>query len=131
MDLETQIPADADSVAHIVELIERFLLCHKVEEEDRFRCSVCLSEVLNNVVEHGYENEPGNSIELGCSIQDAVIEIQVIDHSRIEFKVPDPDLPEGDTEDGRGWHIIKSWARKIEIKRTESGNQLIMQINRS
>ncbi len=131
MELHTQIPSEANAVAHIVELIEKFLLCHGVSEDDRFRTSVCLSEALNNVVLHNPGSQNDDMIKLKCLISDDTIQVEVIDKADDYSLRPDAEMPDALTEDGRGWNIINQWAKKIELNRTEDGNHLIMCLNRS
>ncbi len=131
MELHTQIPADADSVAHIVEMFDKFLKCHRINDDDRFRVSVCMSEALNNVIEHGYKGDKHKSIDLKCIITDNSINIEVLDEAEWLTDLPVSKPADDMSENGRGWQIIREWTSRIELNRKESGNQLILCLNRT
>lgn len=111
----------------------RFL--RQMTEQEAGMLELILAEVLNNIVEHGYENNGDGSITLSivrdqrgisCAVSDDGVALPMgclmqgagaeIDHSR-----PEPeDLPEG----GFGWFLVRDLAEGLGYHR-ENGRNLL------
>ena len=90
---------------------------------------IVMAEVLNNVVEHAYGDEPG-MIELRVNAAPDGLRCQVIDFGRPlgdpglpEGKLPLPG-PEGPPEGGFGWFLITTLAQDISYLRVGASNCL-------
>ncbi len=105
-------------------------LCLPAEESGTIE--LVLAEVLNNVVEHAYENRPNGRIELHAEQMPDGFRFEVIDEGR---EMPDGKLPSGhlvpiDTdlttipEGGFGWFLIQDLATDIHYRRSDGKNHL-------
>jgi anti-sigma regulatory factor (Ser/Thr protein kinase) len=70
-------PTLAD-VARAVEQLQK-LLPVQLDEHDRFTVAIALSEVLTNIVEHGYAGQGGAAIEIAWSASERGLVIEVRD----------------------------------------------------
>lgn len=105
-----------------------------LEEDLRIALEIVLAEVLNNIVEHGYQGQ-GGDIELSVLPLDRGVMCLVTDKGR---PLPDGRLPEGQLpmsllgavgrdglpEGGFGWHMIRALASDIRFDRVRGANQL-------
>lgn len=112
----------------------RFL--RQMTETEAGTLELILAEVLNNIVEHGYENSGEGSITLSivrdrrgmnCAVSDdgTALPLECLLHSESEgaggHVRPDPGkLPEG----GFGWFLIRDLAEELGYRR-ENGHNLL------
>ena len=91
---------------------------------------IVLAEVLNNIVEHAYQFQPGQNMELWIEQASDRLSFKVRDSGQ---PLPDMALPEGAAaeisaqtcdlpEGGFGWFLIKSLASDISYIRSEDQN---------
>ena len=105
---------------------------HGLAEQTRFALHLCMEEALANVVLHGYKNEPGHPILVGCSIADGWVAFTIEDQAP-PFEPVDPGLakqaeqPE-DIEQmepgGNGIRLLHRFAGSLEYERLPHGNRL-------
>jgi len=63
----TRLAADERAVARVIGWVERFCNHHQLSRAVTEVVCLALEEVVSNIVEHGYERQPGRlSIELHC-----------------------------------------------------------------
>jgi len=107
-----EIDSSYDNIAKVVVELEHFLKETALEKMQRIYLSLAVTEVLNNIVEHGYQNKKGNRIEVSFSLDIEEIRIELVDespayagdHLFTTATLPDPlDFPES----GWGFSIIK------------------------
>lgn len=84
------------------------------------KLQLAINEAFCNIVEHGYENRPGDII-LQVEFQEDGLVFQLSDRG-VNFNpgdVVEPDMT-GEREDGFGWHIIKEVADSVSYIHKES-----------
>lgn len=130
-----QFVADPLSVRYALRAaMARFL--RQMTETEAGTLELILAEVLNNIVEHGYENSGEGSITLSivrdrrgmnCAVSDdgTALPLECLLHSESEgaggHVRPDPGkLPEG----GFGWFLIRDLAEELGY-RHENGHNLL------
>jgi len=96
--------------------------------------NLVLSELLSNIILHGYQNSGDGHIEARARFIDNYLEIILIDQGSelprrvltsrdVEIEKPDPfDLPEG----GFGWGIVHAIIADIRYQRTHNSNRLLL-----
>lgn len=112
------------------------ILAAKLPDATLSGLEIVLSEVLNNVVEHAYQNAGQGWVEvyLSCRDQDALVTVcdrgQPLPVSAVaQSRIVDPgqrqfDLPEG----GFGWALIRMLASDIEYCRRDGENRLSFRV---
>lgn len=135
---EDTINADALSVREaILEIMSRLQAEFAEGTEGVISTEIVLAEVLNNIVEHSYEDTGMGKINMSVLCIDDMISIETRD-----FGVPMPglELPEGAQEEvpvdlddlpegGFGWFFIRKLSEHMEYKRTGNQNIFCVQIS--
>ncbi len=109
-----------------------FCLENNIPDSEYGNIEICLTEALNNVIEHSYKEKEGEVIEVIVLIENNMLELQINDYgiSRTNLDTPklefDPDdiqnLPEG----GMGLFIISKLMDEIEYKISGNKNIFLM-----
>lgn len=121
--------AKFENVGNVVSSAQDYLLSMEVSQDVTSLCMLALGEVLNNIVEHSYENRIDGEAELRILICEKKVAFQVKDwgiappdniFSNVD-SMPDPsDLPEG----GWGLALIVTLMDDISY-RSENGENLL------
>lgn len=103
-----------------------------VDAEECSTLELILAEVLNNVVEHAYANDPG-PVDLCVSVQSAGVRCTILDRGRPmpQGAVPSPGLPPIEPPDflpegGFGWHIVRCLTSELGYTREADHNRLTL-----
>ena len=95
---------------------------------------VAIAEVLNNIVEHAYQQRADGMIDMHLDFAATQLTAQFIDHglpmpggtppagTPANLDVPLQDLPEG----GFGWFLIRSLADRLEYSQEDGANRLYL-----
>lgn len=137
MHFEESINADPTSVRDTIILIMNSLQKEfGASSEGIIGTEIVLAEVLNNIVEHGYENSNMGSILVSVLCNDEMVSIETRDYGvpMPGLTPPDPeqdelpmdveDLPEG----GFGWFFIRTLSSHLEYRRSGGQNIFCVQI---
>ncbi|WP_425093114.1 ATP-binding protein [Tropicimonas sp. S265A] len=110
--------------------INAFLTARDFSEDDRATTEVVMAELLNNIVEHAYLEDPTGEICLSAGFCNGVLCFEVTDRGRAmpqdvlpEGKLPSSDgpletLPEG----GFGWFLLHSLTENLRYCRMAGTN---------
>lgn len=96
-----------------------------------FSLNLVLEEALTNIISYSYDDESRHSIEIGFAKNGDQLSISIVDDGR-EYDPtlkPDPDITlsaEDRQIGGLGIYLMKNIMDKIEYKRTENKNCLIL-----
>jgi serine/threonine-protein kinase RsbW len=107
-----------------------------MSREDADRLELVVAEVLNNVVEHAYADDPQGIVTLIARPCRTGVAIQVRDQGRA---MPDGTLPSGTRpvatdntealpEGGFGWFLIRDMTEDIRYRRVGPTNQLTFRL---
>lgn len=131
-NLDSTLPAVSAALTKACAALEDFGLA----TDDLSTAQIVLAEVLNNVVEHAYQYQPGHQIELWIEMSGRSLLCRVMDSGRplpdgclskgssVNLDVEISDLPEG----GFGWFLIKSLAKDISYRLENGKNTLRFQL---
>ncbi|WP_298567019.1 ATP-binding protein [uncultured Aliiroseovarius sp.] len=107
-----------------------------LSQDEKGVVEIVLAEVLNNIVEHAYDDTHTGVIELTVSRQDDDLIFLVLDDglplpeakvpagAAHNLNTPTSDLPEG----GFGWFLIKQLTRNLSYQRSGNRNRLSFSI---
>ncbi|WP_252179930.1 ATP-binding protein [Endozoicomonas sp. 4G] len=99
------------------------------------RLELCLVEIVNNAIEHAYDNQAGHPVEVCVSLDKTMINISVSDWGQTipdevmqdkAEKVVDPEHPEIWLCSGRGLHIVKKLMDHVAYESNQNKNSFIM-----
>lgn len=112
------IDIDPEHIPSIADRIEDLCQRAGMNVDDSFRFKICVTEAINNVIEHAYHFKRGNiDVDLNVDGEEFVVEVSNDTGATVEHVNPCSDsTPESDR--GRGWQIIKAWSDRASISRS-------------
>jgi serine/threonine-protein kinase RsbW len=131
-ELLLEFPSDNLSVRQALQQVLRLNL----SPDDKSVVEIVLAEVLNNIVEHAYQERPTGRIELAVGLMDDGLDVAVQDSGLpLPDGLPDKqvspdldckteDLPEG----GFGWLLVRELTRDLHYERRDGRNFLSFRI---
>ena len=133
---QSQTTAIGPLVEHIVDSCRDFLGVDEFEEQ-LVRVQICLTEAINNVVEHSYKGAPDRPIEATLDCDRDQIAITLLDegiempggHPPRDWDGFDPDDLENLPEGGFGWMLIREQMDVVEYARTGDRNVLRLSLS--
>lgn len=134
--LQRVFSSDQMAVRAALAEVNRQLAAVEVDEDTRSTVEIVLAEVLNNVVEHAYQEDPNGTIDLSVLMAktDGYDEL-LIELSDMGVPMPGGQLPRGkppviDTdfndlpEGGFGWNLIHRMTHDLHYERLSDRNHL-------
>jgi serine/threonine-protein kinase RsbW len=123
-----RLVADEGAVARVMDWVERFCTHHQLSPAVTDVVCLCLEEVVSNIVEHGYERQPGTlSIELQYDRRafSAVVEDEgePFDPTRA-IPPPADETLASRREGGFGLQLVKGLMDDVTYQRTGPTNRL-------
>lgn len=124
----------SDSFAVRQALQQVCALC--LSPDDKSVVEIVLAEVLNNIVEHAYQERPTGRIDLSVEHVARGLNILVTDEGlplpeglprtqeKLDLTCAKEDLPEG----GFGWHLVRELTQELHYERREGVNILSFHI---
>lgn len=112
--------SDAEQVSFLCEALHALCLYASGNETGALGMQLAVAEALNNIVIHAYHNQPGHEIVVQWSVTDRKVRIDIMDDgSSIQF-LPEPQLPDFEAENSRGWWIINAGVDEYFYQTIES-----------
>ena len=99
------------------------------------RLELCLVEVVNNAIEHAYDNQAGHPVEVTVEMMKESMTLVVSDQGHVMPRETleienqpqiDPDSPQSWLCSGRGLHIVKNLMDTVEYSSDQGKNSLRM-----
>lgn len=120
-------------VARVTTRLLRLLLRLGCEESRARMLVVASGELVTNIIEHGYREEPGGDIVVEVRVDEAEVHLRVRDRGRpvppdlldrIRAPEVDPDDVQGLPEGGMGLYIARQFFEHLEWKTRDGWNVL-------
>ena len=125
--LEMQIDSEQlYNIALVVECIEDYFRHHELDENVIFQVVSCVREGLNNIFEHATNDVMNKNINVACEKTNEKIIVELVDRGTAMESLPSTHYPDTETENGRGWFIIRNWMDEILYRRRCGENNLHM-----
>lgn len=131
-NLQLEIPSNNLSVRQALGKV----LSLTLSAEEKSVVEIVLAEVLNNIVEHAYQEKPTGRIDLSVDQSDTGLRVQVQDeglplpeglpNAPVEHNLTCEvsDLPEG----GFGWLLVRELTEELQYERRDGRNILSFKI---
>jgi len=121
----------------IGEAVRRFVAAAAIGGRDAFAAELCATEAVANCIQHAYGGQPGHRVEIGITISDTELCIEVGDtgtpmpNGQAEWSALSADAFEpGDIdsipESGRGLAIIRCYMDQVDYHCDDHQNTLRM-----
>ena len=124
-----RFPARPDAVREMDRWIEHVGERWGVDPRTLFRARVCVSELANNILEHGRVTQDRDSMMLALRHTPPGVEIQLSDTGVAFDPVAAPIIEQGHDHVGRrGLRIVRSYARALSYRRDLDRNVVIIHV---
>jgi serine/threonine-protein kinase RsbW len=130
------IESDLEQISLVRAALAGVLNHFGVIESDIFSIQLAVSEVINNILEHGYKGVIGGTVEVRFQIAGTDVQIEVHDNAKpfpIEqiYRLTGEPVPlEDPNEDwptrGHGIQIVRQIVDSIDLQSDERGNRLTL-----
>jgi serine/threonine-protein kinase RsbW len=121
--IEIKITSDAEQISLLAEGIHAMCLYATGDKKCSLEVQAAIVEALNNVLVHAYNSESGHQIVLHWKQKDRQLRIEIIDYGLSMHSLPEPNLPDYTSENGRGWWIINACVDDYSYKVLEYADQ--------
>src|SRR5262249_23669713 len=116
-------PATPDGVVAMDSWIESVGKRWGVDDRTRFRARVCVSELANNIVEHGGVRPDRGDIALELRHMNPGLEIEISDPGVAFDPVARPPTdPDNERIGGRGLRLVRAYTRSLSYRRDKDRN---------
>lgn len=113
--------------------VEEFGAAHGLPQKVVFHLTLCLDELITNIIDYGYADFDEHPIDVVVSIVDDIITIRIEDDSE-PFNILTAPEPELDTPleervrpvGGMGIHLVKNMVDHIDYTRENGRNVLLL-----
>ena len=124
--------------------VEAIAARHSVPADTQFAIQLCLEEALSNIIRHGYQGQPNQSISIACTVECALAGVGNEDAGELVFTVEDharpfdplapsaaapapatasiQELPSG----GQGIRLMRKFANRLAWQQLANGNRLTL-----
>jgi len=103
-----KISNDLRQISFLAEGVYAMTRAATGQEKCAMELQAAIVEALNNVFIHAYDGEREHPIILTWQLNTKQLQIDIIDHGHSLEAIPDPELPDVMSENGRGWWIISA-----------------------
>lgn len=128
--LRFELPCDLKQVRNAAQVVHRFLSEQGCDEQVLSACDLALVEACNNAIKYAPEAAHGTPVLVEIIGTSGFIEIRITDHSS-GFDWPKHiELPDPESESGRGLYLIQSLMDTASYLRGDGENVLVLRKSR-
>lgn len=128
--LRFELSCDLKQVRHAAQTVHRFLAEQGCDEQILSACDLALVEACNNAVKYAPESAQAQPVLVEVISSPALVELRVTDHTR-GFDWPRHiELPDPESESGRGLYLIQSLMDSADYLRGNGANILVLRKSR-
>ena len=122
---------ELSEIARAQTLVEEFGTAHEVASDVIHAFTLCLEEIVSNIIRHGYDEGERRPIDLRLSIGGGRMVLEVADTGRpfnpLDQADPDTDIPLEERQiGGLGIYLVKNMMDEFEYRRQKNKNILVM-----
>ena len=120
------IASRLEEVALVGTALHAFCRYASLPERDVGMIELAVVEAVNNVIFHGYGNEPEHDITVIWTQRADHLQIDIVDCGKAIGELPSAEMPAPDLENGRGWPIIRAVMDSIRYRSEKGINTLTL-----
>ncbi len=125
------VPGRYENIPLITSFVGEAAAAAGLNEAGQFHCQMAADEACTNVIEHAYGGEGIGDIEVICTVEPGVCQIEVLDQGRPFDPSTVPEPPIGaNLEDlkpgGIGLYLMRRVMDEVRFEFGEKGNRLVM-----
>ena len=116
------LSSDPEDVEQLLDKLEKILETSGLDEMSAFHLRCAVIEVVNNCIQHAYQNKHGQPIEVTYIIEADSVRIGVFDRGP-DYLGPSAVSESAPIEEsGRGFEIINAWVSSLQFERINDWN---------
>lgn len=116
------LSSDPEDVEQLLDKLEKMLEKSGLDEMSAFHLRCAVIEVVNNCIQHAYQNEPGQPIEITFQMDRDSVRIGVSDRGPAYRGPPGVTETTPTDESGRGYAIINAWVSGLHFEHKNNWN---------
>jgi serine/threonine-protein kinase RsbW len=119
------VPADTRLLGVVRRAVEAVAQMAGFSHKAVYETVLAVSEACANVIEHGYESQPGRSLTICCRALERGLEVRLRDQGKpFDFDAVPHLPPDALREGGRGVFLIRKLMDEVSSSTAETGNEL-------
>ncbi len=116
------LSSDPREIKQLLDRLEKILEMSSLDEMSAFHLRCAVVEVVNNCIQHAYQNKAGQPIEIAYHIDVDGVRVGISDRGPAFLGPPEVADTEPADEFGRGFEIIKAWVSSLSFERKNNWN---------
>ncbi|MDE0443902.1 MAG: DUF924 family protein [Gammaproteobacteria bacterium] len=125
---------DGAELERVAAAVDEFAHGHRLPEADRFQIQLCLEEILEYIIEHGYDDLAEHEIEVRLEIDEDSRTLVIrtaddgcgVDPESYMFQPSSDTIEEENVLDGLGLNLVRSYAEELSYRRENGMNHLTL-----
>jgi serine/threonine-protein kinase RsbW len=129
---ELEFSSDTKYLENVEKLSSKVAHYANLSESDSDDLGIVTTELVNNAIHHGNNNDPDKLVHITFIVDDKKIQLRILDQGSgfNPDKLKDPLAPENLlNESGRGIFLIRNLMDGLEFKFSDSGTETIVTKN--
>jgi serine/threonine-protein kinase RsbW len=129
---ELEFSSDTKYLENVEKLSSKVAHYANLSESDSDDLGIVTTELVNNAIHHGNNNDPDKLVHITFIVDDKKIQLRILDQGSgfNPNKLKDPLAPENLlNESGRGIFLIRNLMDGLEFKFSDSGTETIVTKN--
>ena len=129
--ISVELKNDVIELGRMSRIVGEFCASNKLPSEMVFALTLCLEEIITNVITYGYDDNDEHVIIVRLSLHQGQVCIQVEDDGKpfnpLQVDAPDIDKPLKERPiGGLGIHLVRNHMDSLKYQRKDERNLLIM-----
>lgn len=124
--LRLAIACDFGRVREAAQIVRRFLAKQGCDEEVLMACDLALVEGCNNAIKHAASAARAQPVKLEAMCSPAEVELRITDHTPGFTWPKSAELPDSESESGRGLYLMQSLMTATDYLRGSEENVLVL-----
>ncbi|CAM2065148.1 ATP-binding protein [Sulfidibacter corallicola] len=132
-EIQLSIDSNLQDVALVGVSVRALCLHFSLAQDVAYQVELCVVEMINNVIEHGYRFETGNPIRIEMKFEEGRVGVTLVDHAEpiesCDHQAPqfDPEDLESLPENGYGRFLVDQIMDRVDYHRENDRNYLYME----
>ncbi len=128
--LRFEVPCELGQVRHAAQTVHRFLAEQGCDDQILSACDLALVEACNNAIKYAPESSRAKPILVEATSGDGFVELRITDHT-LGFEWQERiELPDPESESGRGLYLVQSLMDDASYLRGRGRNTLVLRKSR-
>lgn len=116
------LSSDPGDIDPLLDKLEKILKTSSLDEMSSYHLRCAVVEVVNNCIQHAYQNKAGQPIEITYHIEADRVRVGISDRGPAFLGPSEVADTEPADEFGRGFEIINAWVSSLSFKRKNNWN---------